>query len=135
MKAPLLIVTVILFVLHSAARKEFICVQWSNNPMGKGRSVYDVYGNFGGLTKIEPPEEVRVLNATLQDFRDDTTDLAPVPMWANHPTRADDLRKYCEKIGEEDGFTVLNTVRGYTEVIGWVEKDAIMVKLKAREDE
>jgi len=111
-----------------------LTAKWVGDHVTKGRSVYDVYGTFNGLAKIEPPEELRVLNATLQDIRDDEADLAPVPLWANHPIRSDDLRKYCDKIGEEDGFTVLNTIRKETEVIGWVEKEAIMARLDARED-
>jgi chloride channel 3/4/5 len=111
-----------------------LTAKWVGDHVTKGRSVYDVYGTFNGLAKIEPPEELRVLNASLLDFRDDETDLAPLPLWATHPIRSDDLRKYCDKIGEEDGFTVLNTVRGHSEVIGWVEKEAILSRLDAHED-
>jgi H+/Cl- antiporter ClcA len=112
-----------------------LTAKWVGDYVTKGRSVYDVYGTFNGLAKIEPPEELRVLNACLIDFRDDETDLAPVPLWANHPIRSDDLRKYCDKIGDEDGFTVLNLVSGHAEVIGWVEKESIVSRLDAHEED
>jgi len=108
--------------------------KWVGDHVTKGRSIYDVYGKFNGLAKVEPPDELRLLNATLQDFRDDEEDLAPLPLWANNACRSDDLRKYCDQIGDEDGFTVLNIVRGHMEVIGWVEKEALLSRLNASED-
>lgn len=112
-----------------------LTAKWVGDHVTRGRSVYDVYADFGGLAKVEPPEELRVLNATLQDFRDDDSDLNPPPLWANNACRSDDLRKYCDQIGDEDGFAVLNVVRGHVEVIGWVEKEAVLARLKAREED
>lgn len=110
-----------------------LTAKWVGDHVTRGRSVYDVYADFNGLAKVEPPEELRVLNATFQDLYDDS-DLSALPLWANNVCRSDDLRKYCDQIGDEDGFTVLNTVRGYTEVMGWVEKEAILSRLNAHED-
>jgi H+/Cl- antiporter ClcA len=112
-----------------------LTAKWVGDHVTKGRSIYDVYATFNGLAKVEPPEELRMLNATLQDFGDDELDLSPVPLWANNACRADDLRKFCDQIGEEDGFTVLNDVRGHVEVMGWVDKEAILARLKAKEDQ
>merc|ERR1719191_2455505 len=45
-----------------------LIAKWTGDMLTNGRSVYDVHGDLKGFTKVEQLDDVRVLNATLEDL-------------------------------------------------------------------
>merc|ERR1719191_1999985 len=59
-----------------------LIAKWVGDKVTSDRSIYDVYSDFSGMAKVEPPEELRLLNATLQDLRTPgDSDVVPA-LWA-----------------------------------------------------
>jgi len=120
-----------------------LIAKWAGDAVTEGRSVYDVHAQLNGLTKVEPPEEVRLLSATLQDLRhsaggDGEADAllvgsSPPALWASGGrVRAGDLAAQCHAVGKAEGFVVLSISQtGATEVLGWARSAHVLALLAA----
>jgi H+/Cl- antiporter ClcA len=113
-----------------------LTAKWTGDVLTNDRSVYDVHGELKGFTKVEQPNEVRLLNATLRDIRSSNTassglgietlgtrSLAansaapPAPLWVSAGrVLSSDLAAHCRAAGSAAGsaagFPVLSIGSG-----------------------
>lgn len=102
-----------------------LTAKWTGDALTNDRSVYDVHGELKGFTKVEQPNEVRLLNATLRDIRTSTASTGlgiqafgdgnsrslaassaapPAPLWVSAGrVWSSDLAAHCRAAGSAAG--------------------------------
>lgn len=108
--------------------------------MTDGRSIYDVYAALNGFAKVEEPEDLRLLSATLQDLRDGDLETVgqsacsgPDPaLWVSSGhALASELAEHCRAV-KAAGFPVLSLEPGgEPELLGWASSTRLLALLDA----
>jgi hypothetical protein len=123
-----------------------LTAKWTGDALTNGKSVYDIHGELKGFTKVEPPDDIRLLNATLRDIRVSTGSGAvaaapPAPLWATKGrVWSRDLVSHCRAAGSEAGFPVLSigspasfagisSNKAEVELLGWANTERILNQL------
>mmetsp|Transcript_53435 Transcript_53435/g.153308 ORF Transcript_53435/g.153308 Transcript_53435/m.153308 type:complete len:925 (-) Transcript_53435:89-2863(-) len=111
-----------------------LTAKWTGDMVTNNRSVYDVHAELKGFTKVEQPEDVRILNATLEDLQQAATDATsnPAALWTDSKgrVRASDLIAHCQ--AASPGFVALKpTGRVAVEILGWAPASAASTAVAA----
>jgi len=121
-----------------------LTAKWVGDAITDGMSVYDVHCEMGGLAKVEPADDARLLNITMQELcglNEDTkasTPLdkisaedgqsngeAPVLWTVGGLVRMSDLKMHCGVATK--GFVVLSTEAcGAVEILGWADSNRVL---------
>jgi len=112
-----------------------LTAKWVGDMITDGESVYDVHAQFNGMTKVEPPDEGRLLNITMEDLcgeegKGGEAGATEVPvLWSSLGlVRASDVLTHCGIAAK--GFVVLSTdATGDVEVLGWADSERILALL------
>lgn len=124
-----------------------LIAKWVGDFLTGGRSVYDVHARFSGFCKVEQSEDVRLVNATLQDLCFDVCEavpstcsqsqvsdmLMPPPLWTRGGhVRIRDLMVHCN--AASGGFPVLSAdSQGSVDVLGWLRPGLVLDMLTVAE--
>eukprot|EP00429_Kryptoperidinium_foliaceum_P004088 CAMPEP_0176007594 /NCGR_PEP_ID=MMETSP0120_2-20121206/3313_1 /TAXON_ID=160619 /ORGANISM="Kryptoperidinium foliaceum, Strain CCMP 1326" /LENGTH=944 /DNA_ID=CAMNT_0017340359 /DNA_START=101 /DNA_END=2932 /DNA_ORIENTATION=- len=128
--------------------------KWTGDLVTDGRSIYDVHGELKGFTKVEPPEDVRLLNATLDDLLESSSEAetlaaaaglrgagdiearqsvaaaacTPPVLWVQGSGRPPlgVLAEHARHAGLE-GFAVVSVdAAGESEIMGWCDTERVL---------
>jgi len=124
-----------------------LIAKWVGDFLTGGRSVYDVHARFSGFCKVEQSDDIRLVNATLQDLCFDASGavpstcshlqasnmLMPPPLWTRSGhVRISDLVVHCNAAA--GGFPVLSAdSQGIVDVLGWLRPRVFLDMLTAAE--
>lgn len=117
-----------------------LIAKWTGDAITNGRSVYDAQAGLNGFAKVEQSDDVRFLNATLQDLGGCTgSALAaeagkvvgkgmPPALWVNGGLAwSSDLAVHCRAADAGAGFAVLSLgPREEVDVLGWARPAEIL---------
>jgi len=123
-----------------------LIAKWTGDVISNGRSVSDVHAALNGYVKVEQTDDVRFLNATLQDLSGCTgSPLAqeasnafgkgmPPALWANAGlVRGSDLLVHCHAVDATGGFPLLSVgCRDEVDLLGWVRPSEVKQLLAAK---
>lgn len=128
-----------------------LTAKWVGDAITDGQSVYDVHAEINGMAKVEPEEDCRLLNITMQDLRDLKEDFPvlsgdgvnaeagamgtklsePPALWTSCGfVRVNELMAHCGIAA--NGFVVLSTdASGDIEVLGWADSSRVLTLLSS----
>lgn len=114
-----------------------LIAKWVGDLLTGGRSVYDVHARINGFCKVEQSDDIRLVDATLQDLCLDeksselseieaSSPVMPPPLWTfDGHIRMSDLMIHCNAAA--DGFPVLSTdANGAVDVLGWLRPKVVL---------
>jgi len=110
--------------------------KWTGDLMTNGRSIYDVHAELKGFTKVEPPDDVRLLNATLDDLVRVPADAegekggkaaaSPPALWSTSRPSDSALVEHARRV-QAPGFVVVTAgTPGSHAILGWVDCQQVL---------